>query len=187
LGGMSGVTEGSAKRSWQIAPAASARRKRTRPSPIVFPLTGLRLFLPALVPSWRFFDAVTASPRLDYALLDAPEAEAEEWREFRPRVAVLTPGIMLLRLVWNPEWNENLFLVSLAERLMRGETAEAMAHSQRELLLRVARHLDRQGCDRSAHLQIRLRLVRRATQSETVAEEVVYLSDPRPIAGLVRP
>ena len=38
----------------------------------MFPLAGLRLLLPAVMPSWRFFDVVTASPRLDYALRADP-------------------------------------------------------------------------------------------------------------------
>ncbi|MCE7797700.1 hypothetical protein LWE61_14210 [Sphingobium sufflavum] len=150
------------------------------------PLTGLRLLLPALMPSWRFFDAVTASPRVDYALLAAPGEEAGPWREFRPRPAVLTPGVMLRRLLWNPQWNESLFLVSLAERIMRAPTVEAAGPSELELMLRVARHLDREGgCDPGGYLQIRLRLVRCAGGAEEGASEIVYLSGARPMAGLV--
>lgn len=154
----------------------------------MFPFTGLRLLLPAIVPSWRFFDAVTASPRLDYALLSAPEAPAEPWREFRPRPAVLRPDTMLRRLLWNPQWNESLFLVSLAERLMSATSAETAAHSQRELLLRVARDLDRHAvCNPENYLQIRLRLVSRTGPGDAIGEEVVYQSGPCAIAGLLTP
>lgn len=152
----------------------------------VFPFTGLRLLLPAIVPSWRFFDAVTASPRLDYALLPTADAPTARWQEFRPRPAVLRAGTMLRRLLWNPQWNENLFLVSLAERLLGATSMETAAHSQRELLLRVARDLDRHAaCDPDAYLQIRLRLVSRTGPGEHVTEEVVYLSSPCQIAGLL--
>lgn len=152
----------------------------------MFPFTGLRLLLPAIVPSWRFFDAVTASPRLDYALLPAADAPAEPWREFRPRPAVLRAGTMLRRLLWNPQWNESLYLVSLAERLLGATSAETGAHSQRELLLRVARDLDRSGaCTPDALLQIRLRLVSRVGPDDATAEDVVYQSSPWPIAGLL--
>ncbi|MCW1428909.1 hypothetical protein [Novosphingobium sp. JCM 18896] len=136
----------------------------------VFPFTGLRLLLPAIVPSWRFFDAVTASPRLDYALAPASDTPAGPWREFRPRPAVLTPATMLRRLLWNPQWNESLHLVSLAERLLGAASAETAAHSQRELLLRVARDLDRNGgCAHDALLQIRLRLVSRVGPGDAIA------------------
>ncbi|TZG25949.1 hypothetical protein [Sphingomonas montanisoli] len=152
----------------------------------MFPFAGFRLMLPAIMPSWRFFDGVSASPRVDYALLRDPEAAADHWQEFRPRPAELTLRAMLLRLVWNPQWNENLFLVSLAERLIRADSAETVAHSQHELLLRVARHLDRDGgCDRSACLQIRLRLVRRVGPREDVESEIAFLSGAQPIADLV--
>jgi hypothetical protein len=142
--------------------------------------------LPAIVPSWRFFDAVTASPRLDYAVLTDADGVAEQWQEFRPRPAVLGPGTMLLRLLWNAEGNENLFLVSLAERLMTSNAAATEAHSQRELLLRVVRHLDRNGCcGRGDWLQIRLRFVSRGGAGEGVADEVGYVSAPFAIAELM--
>ena len=154
----------------------------------MFPFTGLRLLLPAILPSWRFFDAVSASPRVDYALLANPDDPAGQWREFRPRPAVLRPGTMLRRLLWNPQWNESLFLVSLSERLMSAPTDAAAQHSQRELLLRVARDLDRHGgCDRGDHLQIRLRFVSRAGPADQVASDIVFLSSPYPITELVTP
>lgn len=155
----------------------------------MFPFTGLRLLLPAIIPSWRFFDAVTASPRLDYAVLATADDEDGQWQQFRPRMAVLSAGAMLRRMVWNPEWNENLFLVSLAERLMSAaSSAETVAHSQRELLLRVARHLDRHKVsDPDAWLQIRLRYVSREGAGEQVSSEIVFLSSPHPMAGLIMP
>lgn len=154
----------------------------------MFPLTGLRLLLPALVPSWRFFDAVTASPRVDYAVLATPDDEAGNWQEFRPRPAVLGPGAMARRLLWNPEWNENLYLVSLAERLASASSPETEAHSARELLLRVARHLDRRGlCGRDAWLQIRLRFVSRTGPGDEIGAEIAYVSPPRRVAELVTP
>lgn len=154
----------------------------------MFPLTGLRLLLPAIMPSWRFFDAVTASPRVDFAFLSRADEPAEQWREFRPRPATLTFATMLRRLFWNAQWNENLYLVSLAERLMSAATSETERHSERELLLRVARHLDRHGCsDRAAWLQIRLRFVSRAGSADAVESEVVYLSSPYRMAELMTP
>ncbi|MFT3965728.1 MAG: hypothetical protein QM690_07600 [Sphingobium sp.] len=135
----------------------------------MFPFTGLRLFLPAIMPSWRFFDAVTASPRVDYAVLSTPDEPDPEWREVRPRPPVLTFGTMLRHLLWNAEWNENLYLVSLSERLMSASTAATEFHSQRELLLRVSRHLDRHGvCDHDAYLQTRLRFVSRNGPADQV-------------------
>lgn len=158
----------------------------------MYPFTGLRLLLPAILPSWRFFDAVRASPRIDYALLAAgeeapPPGEAGQlWRQFRPRPAVLTPGAMLRRLVWNPEWNEDLFLVSLSERLMTPTTPATEAHSERELLIRVARHLHRGGCCGPAdRLCLRLSVVGRRPGEAAVEREVVHVTRPHAIAALI--
>lgn len=92
-------------------------------------LHGLKLLLPALIPSWRFFDMIGPSPRIEYALLHDPHAVAA-WREFRPRPARLSIGQMLLRLVWNPRGNQSLYLVGCAERLIANPTA----HCEREIV-----------------------------------------------------
>jgi hypothetical protein len=152
----------------------------------MFPFTALRLLLPAIAPSWRFFDAVSDSPRVDYAVLAAPDSAVVHWQEFRPRPPVLDPAAMLCRLFWNPQWNENLFLVSLAERLISATTAETELHSERELLFRVARHLHRQKvCDDRTYLQIRLRFVSRSGSGDDVVSQVAYVSVVHPLAGLI--
>ena len=149
--------------------------------------TSLRLLLPAMLPSRRFFDAVTASPRLDYAVLSAPDAIAGPSQEFRPRPATLGIGTMLRRLLWNAPWNENLFVVSLAERLVNAANPESAAHSQRELLIRVARHLDRCGDASHGFLQIRLRFVSRDGAAGGITSHIHYQSVPYPLADLTRP
>jgi hypothetical protein len=159
---------------------------------IIFPFTGLRLLLPAIAPSWRFFDAVSDSPRVDYAVLRAPDDEGGHWQEFRPRPPALHFFAMLRRLFWNAQWNENLFLVSLAERMMGTGSAPlqmaTQAHSERELLLRVARHLHRSGaCDEGAYLQIRLRFVGRTGPGDEVSSQIAYESGARLMAELITP
>ncbi len=97
----------------------------------------LKLLLPAVIPSWRFFDIIAPSPRIEYVLLETPDTAAENWREFRPRPATLPPTKMLARMFWNPHWNETLFLVSCAERLMSHPTE----HSASEIFNRLKRDL----------------------------------------------
>lgn len=94
------------------------------------------LLLPALIPSWRFFDVIAPSPRIEYALLPGETAPGD-WREFRPRPERVSLAAMLGRLVWNPRWNETLFLVSCAERLVD----EPTAHSEDEIFRRIAADL----------------------------------------------
>lgn len=80
-------------------------------------LKTLSLILPALLPSWRFFEEVAPSPRIQWAVLDRHGAPTGGWHEFRPRPATVTLWQMLARLFWNPERNEALFMVSCAERV----------------------------------------------------------------------
>jgi hypothetical protein len=86
------------------------------------------LILPAIVPSWRFFDGVAPSPRIEFTY--SPE---EDWQELRPKPAQVTIREMLKRLVYNRHWNENLYMVSCAERLM----LTGSAHAKEQILARI--------------------------------------------------
>lgn len=141
-------------------------------------LTGLRLLLPAIVPSWRFFDAVGDSPRIDHALVPSPDATPADWIEIDSRPATLTAGAMMRGLFWNASWNEALFLVSLAERLLTSDDPHTLAHSEHELLVRVAQ---RCAADPTAWLRIRIRLAGHG------AERVAYVSDAHHVAKLAKP
>ncbi|MBF9035722.1 hypothetical protein HKCCE2091_15850 [Rhodobacterales bacterium HKCCE2091] len=71
----------------------------------------IRLFLPVLFPSWRFFGEIGASPRVQFR-----PAGGTDWQHAVTRPSRLPLPTRLLRLVWNPGWNEALFLAALAER-----------------------------------------------------------------------
>ncbi len=74
-------------------------------------LSLLRLVLPALFPSWRFFQDVGPSPVVEVYCDRA-------WVEARPRpdaVGVFGAG---LTLVWNSDCAERLYLTSCAERFL---------------------------------------------------------------------
>ena len=133
------------------------------------------LLLPALIPSWNFFDVIAPSPRIELARLTSPEDE-RDWHEFRPRPQRATPMEMLRRLVWNPRWNETLFLVSCAERLIDHPTP----HSEDEIFRRVAADLIREPGD--PWLVFRLVFVSR--QGEAIEREVLFEAEPRRLAEL---
>ena len=100
-------------------------------------MRSLTLLLPALAPSWRFFPAVTPSPRIEFRALRADGPGDAEWREFRPAPARVSVAAMLKRMLWNPERNEALFLVTCAERLLDGEIEFARG----EIAGRIARRM----------------------------------------------
>lgn len=138
----------------------------------------LRLLLPALAPSWNFFDVIAPSPRIEYALSATEADERLEWREFRPRPEKVGPGHMLARLAFNARWNETLFVVSCAERLVDHPTD----HSQTEILSRIARDLARFQPDALAGRWLRFRLVFIRRDQDILVSEIRFVSAPvRPL------
>lgn len=143
-------------------------------------LTVIKLFLPALFPSWRFFNVVGPSPRVELSLLDGPEDAGADWRECRPRPARLGPWETLRSFFWNPRWNESLFLVTCAERIVQN----AGEHSHREIRRRIRADLLRAGreADDAAPVApyFRYRLVFVSRDGDRIRRDVVFVSPPCP-------
>lgn len=138
-------------------------------------LQTVKLLLPALIPSWRFFDAITPSPRIEFCLLKKAKAAPAKWQEFRPRPARLTSGEMLKRLFWNPHWNESLFLVSCAERLVTSPTE----HSRVEIVKRITAELQRRGVDTAATPYLQFRLVFVSREGTKLQKQIAFISEAR--------
>ncbi|MEP2715483.1 hypothetical protein [Pseudophaeobacter sp.] len=132
----------------------------------------LSLFLPTVIPSWRFFKTVAPSPRIEFRLISADKTS--EWREDRPRPAQIGFGQVLRRMLWNPHWNEQLYLVSCSERLIEAPGQ----HSVDEINRRVARLL-RPGPER-----LQFRLVFLSREGAQVVKQVEYESTPVPLTKL---
>lgn len=138
-------------------------------------LHSLKLLLPALIPSWNFFDVIADSPRVEYTLLAAPDAADGPWREFRPRPARVPLSVMIGRLFWNAQWNETLFVISCAERLMEAPTE----HSQNEIFRRIAADLAEPP--EAPWLRFRIALV--SEGEGAITREIAFISETRPIAS----
>lgn len=132
-------------------------------------LRTLKLLIPALIPSWRFFKAIEPSPRIEWVGLSSRQTPPENWQEFRPRPVHISVLAMAARMFWNPRWNETLFLVSCAESLMERPTD----HSVREIVNRITAELARTGT-RPPFLQFRLVFVDR--EGAELNRRVTYLS-----------
>lgn len=138
-----------------------------------------KLLLPALVPSWNFFDVIAPSPRVEYARLRSIGDASGDWREFRPRPTRVSVATMARRLLWNPRWNESLFLVSCAERL----TTEPTAHSEDEIFKRIAADQAGEPDDpERPWLCFRLTFVSR--EADAIASEVLFQPAPRRLAEI---
>jgi hypothetical protein len=141
-------------------------------------LQPLKLLLPAIIPSWNFFDIITASPRIQFILLQTKNEKHTEkdWQEFRPRPATLSFIQMLQRMLWNPQWNEALFLVSCAERIMDPSMQDKIQHSENEILKRIENELRHNSAPSpvTTYLQFRLLYVRR--HAADLQQEVTFYS-----------
>lgn len=134
----------------------------------------LGLILPALIPSWNFFDIIAPSPRIEFRHL-TQEATATEWQAFRPRPRQLGPATMLRRMLWNPQWNETLYTMSLSERLIANPTD----HSETEILNRIRHDLLTTNEDLTGHIQFRLVFIYR--ESDRLEQEELFVSRQAPL------
>lgn len=135
-------------------------------------LQTIKLLLPALMPSWRFFAVIAPSPRIELALLKTAKDSPESWQEFRPRPAHLSVGSMLKRMFFNARWNEALFLTSLAERL----TSNPTEHSSQEILKRIRVELVRDSFDPVATPYLQYRLVFVHREGTRLQKHVTFIS-----------
>lgn len=127
----------------------------------------LFLLLPALIPSWRFFKTVEPSPRLEWMI------NKGTWREYRPRPFSVSGWQMARRLIWNPQWNDALYMVSLAERL----TVAPDDQTLNEIWNRLGRDLAGQGVKPADHVRFRLVFVSRAAPEVTYFSEMMLFSE----------
>jgi hypothetical protein len=135
-------------------------------------LHSLKLLLPVLIPSWRFFDAIAPSPRIEFALLDTAQDTPSEWQEFCPKPQHIPIRMMLKRIFWNPQWNASLFMVSCAERLMHHPTQ----HSIDE----IRRRITADARTAAPYLQFRLVFVSRIDAQ--LHKEITFISQIFPCA-----
>ena len=135
----------------------------------------IKLLMPALFPSWRFFDMIAPSPRVEVCLLETLEAEAGNWWELRPKQATVSAPELATRFFWNARWNETLFLTSCAERMIQAPSA----HSERELRHRIRSDL---MTLKDTHpvvpfFRFRLVFVSRDEQGQ-IARDILFVSRP---------
>jgi hypothetical protein len=136
----------------------------------------LARLLPALMPSWRFFDAIGPSPRLDYAWVH-DDTSPTIWHTFRPQPARVGVARMVARLLWNPMQNESLYIVRCAERIVEGETDFPVRELRWRLLL-----AERRGelvAQTAPSLRFRVRAVYR--EGGELLDEVVFVAASFPV------
>lgn len=146
------------------------------------PLT-IQLFLPVIVPSWRFFGGIGPSPRVEYTLLQHASDVPKTWHEFRPRPPAICFWGKVRRLFLNSTWNETLYINTCAERLF----LEYAWMREQEIIRRIldAYHRGNIISDAKAQfLAFRIRMVIR--EHHSVTQPVVFVSQAASIhAGAI--
>ncbi|GGY70368.1 hypothetical protein GCM10011613_13500 [Cellvibrio zantedeschiae] len=140
----------------------------------------IKIILPALFPSWRFFSGIGPSPRIYYALLHIESDEPTQWLEFRPKPKVLSVKEQVLRLFHNPQWNETLYINTCAERLFEGYAEMRAREIMHRLLAAVARKEILVG-EKDNYLVYRIGAVMR--EEEHVYEQITFTSSPALLKG----
>ncbi len=130
-------------------------------------LRALKLLIPVIIPSWRFFDTIAPSPRIEFLLLKNDQSTVHDWQELRPRPAHISIKQMVKRLFWNPGWNDTLFLVSCAERLIDNPTH----HSENEIFKRIRTDITQNYID-----QIQFRLVFIKREGNNLEKQIMFTS-----------
>jgi len=134
----------------------------------------LKSLLPAIIPSWNFFDYIAPSPRAQFALLHSEDGLPSKWHEYCPQPDYISFITMLKRMFWNSQWNESLYVMSCAERLMDKPTH----HSEDEILNCIKQYViannQKYNLENIKHLQFRLVFIKR--QGEELQHEVTFLS-----------
>jgi hypothetical protein len=140
----------------------------------------LKLLLPVIFPSWRFFSSIGPSPRIEIAFLQNEHQAPQSWQEFRPRPARISLKQNLCRLFWNPQWNETLYMNSCAERLFDAPSTMREQEIMRRLL--VAVHAGEITIDAHArYLVYRIRALIRDDQ--LVSQPVLFMARPALLQG----
>jgi hypothetical protein len=135
-------------------------------------LRPLALMLPALVPSWRFFDVIAPSPRIHFRLMNK-DSVIQDWQEFNPRPAHVSVFAMFARMPWNARWNEQLFVMSCAERILAGSNDQGKFDIAREIAMRVANNVAIQIAPNATQLQLQIMLAQRVGDAIQVREAFV--------------
>lgn len=136
----------------------------------------LQWLLPALLPSWRFFDRIGAAPRLEWAR--TTEDAAPHWQVFRPQPARRPFAEVALSLVWAPRRNETLFLLSCAERLLESPEP-ARERVLLSMMLDLAQAGELAGSAHESRLHLRIMVTER--DGDAITEREAWRAAPQPL------
>jgi hypothetical protein len=134
----------------------------------------LKLLLPILFPSWRFFSSIGPSPRIDVGFIPEENAEPLEWIALNQLPKKISFADTVTRLFYNPEWNAQLHLNTCAEHLIENHLEFYEQEINRQLLAAIAKHKITVPSN-NTHIKFRIRTLE---YEEQLQETIVFVSNP---------
>ena len=134
----------------------------------------IKLLLPALFPSWRFFDVIAPSPRVEHVLIHDSRDEGESWQESHPTPEHIVLLDYFKTFFWNARWNERLYLSTCAERLTQNPTELSL----REIRRRVRARLLRENGANVVPRYFRFRLIFVSRHGGMLRRDIAFVSPP---------
>ncbi len=135
----------------------------------------LKLILPILFPSWRFFSSVGPSPSIEVGFAADKNSEPQEWLPFRPLPKRINFTLGLQQLFHNPLWNERLYINTCAEHLFEGYAEFRELEIGRRLVVAVLNKEIVVDAE-SEYLVFRIRALE--SEAGQVCDDVVFVSKP---------
>jgi hypothetical protein len=135
----------------------------------------LKLFLPILFPSWRFFSSIGPLPRIEVGFVADRNSEPHMWLPFRPLPKRINFNLGLQQLFHNPLWNERLYINTCAEHLFEGYS-EFREREIGQRLVEAALNQEMVVGSEFYYLVFRIRALE--SEAGQVRDEVVFVSRP---------
>lgn len=115
-----------------------------------------RLFLSALISSWQFFKESAPAPRIEFTLNKENNATSiDSWQEVKASPEKLTIIDFIKNIFYNPHWNEYLYIMDCAERLI----IEDKEFYSNEISNFINRYLIERNCCTSATPYLKFRVI----------------------------
>lgn len=140
----------------------------------------LKLILPVIFPSWRFFSSIGPSPRIQLAFLQHEKDQPQQWQDFRPQPARITLTQGLLRLFFNPQWNETLYINTCAEHLFEAPSLMREQEIMQRLLAMLGK--GEVAADSNARYLV-FRVNALVRDAHKITQAVVFISRPALLKG----
>lgn len=138
-----------------------------------------KLLLPVFIPSWKFFNRIAPSPRIEFSLGAPVLDETSQWQELCLRPKQLSVIDFVKSIFYNPRWNEALYIMNCAERLV----IDPNKHCVEEIMRRIRTELEHRGMDLKSTPYLQFRLIVISREGNELQKEILFSSEIKNIFG----